>query len=432
MLLQKRFKFSLLLLLVSVALLSVPLANAQDSTELVIWVEGAVADSLETEGSFGWTLKHGFEAANPGVTVIIENHGWDEELRQNLLTAFLAGTAPDIVVGEAFFQQYADLGALAPLNDIVAELGDNLIPGTYAGAAVGEDVYGLSGFTGVFGFERNCAVIEAAGLDCDTPPATWDDLLAQAQAITESGAGDAFGYTLQGPAGYSIGSVFRAYVYLAQAGATLCQENCTMPYFNDPNAIPVYEFLRELNGYTAPGLTFNPDEGQLYSQLHLGLSAYQIAGSWHPSWAISNGCEDCRYSSVPTPEGGVPASVVVGNVIFAILSQSDNIDIAKDWIRYLQTDEVQNLVYSSMGRLPSTRSALQALLDDPEVDEATKSYIGILLNSENLLVLPQWRSNPQQIWTIWNDMFTRILSTDDPIPQILDEAQAQAMAAAGG
>jgi len=423
--------FTPILLLAVVVLLSFSVVQAQESTELVIWAEGALHNSIETEGSFGWTLVHGFEEAHPGITVRIENHGWDEELRQNLLTAFLAGTAPDIVVGEAYFQQYADLGALVPIDDIVAEVGDNLIPGTYAGAAVGDSVYGLSGFTGVFGFERNCAVVEQAGLDCDTPPQTWDELLEQARQITEAGAGDYYGYTLQGPVGFSIGAVFRAYVYLIQAGASLCQNDCTEPYFNDPNAIPVYEFIRQIHGYTPPGLSFNLDEGQVYSQLFQGVSAYQMAGSWHVNWAKDSGCEDCRYSAVPIPAGGQQASVVVGNVIFAILSQSDNVEEAKEWIRYLQTDEVQNLVYPTIGRLPSTRSALTALAEDPELDDANKSFINILLTSENLAVLPQWRSNPQLVWTAWNDMFTRILTTEDPIDQILEEGQQAALAAAG-
>jgi len=421
--------FRLILSLAIVVLLSFSVIQAQESTEIVIWVEGALEGSLETEGSFGWTLVHGFEEAHPGITVRMENHGWDQDLRQNLLTAFLAGTAPDIVVGEAYFQQYADLGALVPIDDIVAEVGDNLIPGTYAGAAVGGSVYGLSGFTGVFGFERNCAVVTQAGLDCDTPPQTWDELLEQARQITEAGAGNYYGYTLQGPAGFSIGAVFRAYVYLIQAGASLCQNDCTEPYFNDPKAVPVYEFIREIHGYTPPGLAFDPNEGNVYMQLFQGKSAYQMAGSWHVNWAIDSGCEDCRYSAVPIPADGQPASVVVGNVIFAILSQSDNIEGAKEWIRYLQTDEVQNLVYPSIGRLPSTRSALTALSEDPELDDANKSFINILLTSENLAVLPQWRSNPQLVWTAWNDMFTRILTTEDPIPQILDEGQEAALAA---
>jgi multiple sugar transport system substrate-binding protein len=448
---QKRSILALFVLLTSLMILSLNLAQAQEARTLVIWAEPDLVSSMADPASIrsfqGRYLIEQFEAENPGVTVVMEDHGWDETLRQNLLTALMAGTGPDIVVGEAFFQQYADLGALVEINDIIEENRDNLIEGPLLGAKSGDNYYGISIRTAVFGFERNCDVIEAAGFDCENAPATWDELLEQARTITENGGGSTFGYTLQGPAGFSIGSVFRVAVYLAQAGVSLCKDNCTQPNFNDPAAVPVYEFLRELNRYTPPGLTFNPDEGQVYSQLFQGISAYQIAGSWHVGWAADNGCTGCRYSDIPLPEGGQPASLIVGNTIYSILAGSDNIDLAKDWLRFALTDGSQNLAYPSRGGFPATRSALQLLLDAPDtlettpatveeqlttfaVSPASKAYISVLLNSPNLQVLPQWRRNPDRIWTAWNDMFTQILTTEDPIQGILDEYQAIAEAAA--
>lgn len=406
------------------------ISTAQDARTLTVWVEGAVLDSFNNadpvKGAYGKYLVEQFQKENPGVTVKLEYHGWDEELRQNLLTALMGGTGPDIVVGESYFLQYADLGALLDVTDALTDVKDNMVEGTYAGAFLDNKIYGVAGFTGVFGFERNCSVIEAAGLDCENAPATWDELLAQAKTINEKGAGAYHGYTLQGPAGYSIGSVFRVAVYLAQAGSSLCKDDCTKPNYNDPKSVPVYEFLREINRYTPPGLTFNTDEGMQYSQLFKGVSAYQIAGSWHPSWARDSACADCRYSSVPIPEGGEAASLVVGNVIYAGLAQTKNPDLVKAYLKFLVSDGAQDLAYSSLGRLPSTRSALQKMIDNPEVDAATKSYADVVLNSKNLLILPQWRKDPQKLWTIWNEAFTKVLTTEDPIQGILDEAQAQA------
>ncbi len=431
------FRKAVLLVLLMVILIVPSMVFAQDDepVELVIWVEGVFERDYEQvgEGGVAWQMKqHDFEAANPGVTVVYENHGWDEALRQNLLTAFLGGNAPDIVVGGSFFNQYANLGALVPLDDVLEDIGvENVIPGTYAGAVVGDSVYGLSGHTGVFGFERNCSVIEAAGYDCDDVPETWDALLLQAKDITEAGDGEYYGYTLQGPVGFSIGSVLRVYAYMASAGATLCKNECQDPYFNDPNAVQVYEFLREINQYTPPGLTFNPDEGQVYTQLFNGVSAYQMAGSWHPGWATDTGCTTCEYSPIPHAVNSVPGSVIVGNVIYAVLSTSDNIEPAKDWIRFFYNDSVQDQVWQ-LGRIPVTYDALERYLESPDVTDAEKAFGLTLRDSEVLLTLPSWPNNPQEIWTVWNDMFTRILTTDDPIAEILDEAQVAAEEAAAG
>lgn len=403
-------------------------AAPEEPVEIVVWAEGITVSTMETDptgaGRYGLYIKDQFEKEHPGVTVKLEHHGWDEELRQNLVTALLAGTAPDVVVGENFFQQYAELGALVPIDETVADIKDNLVSGTYKAAEFDGHIYGVSAFTGVFGFERNCSVVEAAGLDCDTPPKTWDELLEQARFITEKGDGAYYGYTLQGPVGFSVGGIFRIAVYLAQAGAPMCKENCTYPYFNNPDAVPVMEFLREINRYTPPGLTFNPDEGQVYSQLFQGVSAYQVAGSWHPAWAIQSGCEDCRYSSVPIPADGQPASVIVGNVIYAVLKQSKHPDIAAEWVKFLARDDVQDLVFPTIGRLPSTRSALTKLR--PDAPPADQAYIDELLNNPELEILPQWRKDPQKLWTIYNDMLTKILTTEDDVAAIMDEAQMAA------
>lgn len=396
--------------------------------ELVIWAEDFTQDTVITDpdgaGRYGRYLIEQFEKEHPGVTVRLEFHGWDETLRQNLFNALLAGTAPDIVVGENYFQQFAELGALVALDDVIGDIKDDLIPGTYKAAEYQEHIYGISAFTGIFAFERNCLVVTTAGLDCDHPPTTWDELLTQVQQINQTGNGAYYGYSLQGPVQTSVGGIFRIAVYLAQASAPMCRDECTYPYFNNPDAIPVMEFIRELNRYTPPGLTFNENEGQVYEQLFRGLSAYQIAGSWHPGWAKSIGCEDCRYSTIPTPEGGEATSIIVGNVIYAVLKQSKHPEMAAEWVKFLARDDVQALVYPSLGRLPSTRPALTALY--PDVDPATQVFIDQLLNSSNLGILPQWRKDPEKLWRIYNDMLRQILTTEKPVQEIMDEAQAAA------
>ncbi|MEO7912973.1 MAG: sugar ABC transporter substrate-binding protein [Roseiflexaceae bacterium] len=401
-------------------------ATTGDPVTLTIWAEGGTVATMETapdkQGRYGKFIVEQFEKEHPGVTVKLEDHGWDEVLRQNLTNALLANTAPDVIVGEGFWQLFAAQDALVPLE--IEDIKANLIPGTYQAGVYNGKVYALSAFTGVFGFERNCAVIKAAGLDCDKPPQTWDDLLQEATTITKKGAGNSFGYTLQGPVGFSVGGIFRVAVYLAQAGAPLCKDECSKPNFNDPKAIPVMEFLRNINKQTPPGLTFNPDEGAVYQQLWQGKSAYQIAGSWHTNGAKDAGCTECRYSSVPLPKGGTPASVVVGNAMYGVLKQSKNPNIASEWVKFMTRDDVQDLAFPVFGRLPSTRSALTKLR--PNASPADQTFIDVLLNSKDLQVLPQWQKNPQLVWQAYNDMLNKLLTTDAPIKDLLDEAQTTA------
>ena len=85
---------------------------------------------------------------------------------------------------------------------------------------------------------------------------------------------------------------------------------------------------------------------------------------------------------------------------------------------------MQDLIYSAMGRLPTTRSGLTALR--PTVDAAMQAYIDELLNNPDLGILPSWPKNPQQVWTIYNEMLTEILTTDRPVIDIMNEAQTRA------
>ena len=409
-------------------------AGPKEPVTLVIWGEGTTYGQLDPslkddpKAKYAHMLVDQFQAENPDIIVKFENHGWDEELRQNLSNAMLAGTGPDIIVGEGFFKNYAAVNALLPLDDNIADIKANAVPGTYQGAELNGKIYGLASFTSVFGFERNCEVIKAAGLDCSKPPQTWDDLLSQAQKITAAGAGQYYGYTLQGPAGFSMGAPFRIYVYLLEAGANFAKNDpatgLDTPWFNDPKAAPVYTFLRELAKSTPPGLLFEADEGKVYTQLFQGKSAYQMAGGWHVQWAKDSNCKDCQYSTVPLPKDGSPATVVVANVIYGIMKTSKNPDAAMKWIKFTQRDDVQATVFVANGRIPTTKTALAALR--PSVDPATQAYIDTLLNSSNVKAMPQWVKNPQKVWQVYNDFLVKLFTTNTGVEALMDEAQKKA------
>ena len=398
--------------------------------ELVHWAEGYLLERTgEKFEPYRKLVREKYAALYPNVTIKWEDKGWDEELRQNLVTALLAGTAPDVVVGENFFQQYGDLGALLPVDEAIRDIKDNLIPGTYAAAVTKGVTYGINQFTGLFGFERNPNVIQKAGLDPNKPPTTWDELLEHCEIITKAGKGEFYGYTLQGPVGFSVGGIFRVAVYMKQAGADWTKEDGTTPFFDNPKAEPVLDFLRKINKFTPPGLTFNPDEGQVYTQLFKGVTAYQICGSWHVGWAKESGLQNAMYSSVPIPKGGKQASIVVGNVINAPLKVSKHPQEAIALCKIFTDDDIQDMVYPVLGRLPSTRSALERL--KPKVGDADRSFIEQLLTAD-LGILPQWRKDPQKLWTIYNELLTKVLTTEAPIAGLMAEAQKAALAVVTG
>ena len=62
---------------------------------------------------------------------------------------------------------------------------------------------------------------------------------------------------------------------------------------------------------------------------------------------------------------------------------------------------------------------------EPTASDADKAFINELLTAD-LGVLPQWRKDPQKLWTIDNDLLTKVLSTEDSLTAIMGEAQSAA------
>ncbi|MBN1286924.1 MAG: carbohydrate ABC transporter substrate-binding protein [Anaerolineae bacterium] len=431
-------------------------AVAQDEVTLVIWGEPGTADCINNPDDnadnaaciYAQFVNDTWSEANPGVALKWENQSWDEELRQNLTTAILGGTAPDITVGENFIPSLAQRGVLAKL-DLPQEVKDNLVPGTVMGATVGEDLYGVAAFSGVFGLEVNADVLRAAGLDPDAVDlSTWESAAEVMAQVTEAGKGEYYGVTLLGSTGNPAATLFRAAPYIHQMNADFCNrdEGCTEPTLNDPLAVPVYEWFRTMYANADPNLTFHGDEGYIYSQLYTGASAMQTDGAWGIGRAEANNCNDCRYYPLPYPAEGRRANVVVGNAIYSVLDASDHVEEAQRFLEWLVSDPVQITSFWSTGRLPTTFSALQKVIEvangdtssvpefyfeqlghtKEEAIEFAKTYSGFLdelLNGE-VYILPQWAVEGSEMNRLWDEMFTEILTSDRPIEEILDEYQA--------
>ncbi|MGI6375286.1 MAG: ABC transporter substrate-binding protein [Anaerolineae bacterium] len=369
----------------------------------------------------------------PGCTVTHSDMGWDAVLRQNLLTALMGGTAPDLIVGESFIQPDARIGAYLPLDDALKEAGiyDNLIPGVHQNAMADGKLYAISLQTGVFAFEENRKVVEKAGLDPDEWPATWGELLDRAAAITKAGNEEYYGYTLQGPVGYAVGAIMRVSVYSSIAGAPLCKEDCTYPWFDDPTLEKVFSFIREIHRYTPPGLSFNPDEPQVYHQLSRGVTAYQVAANWHVNYARENDAvDDVQYGLIPMPDdGGNFVSRTVGNTMALALSGTKHPQEAIEFLKILTMDDVTDFVYQcSPGRSPSTFTGLERTR--PKIEPHHEVFFNTLRDGE-VGCMPQWPKEATQVWGALNDMLIKLLTTEDRVLDLMAEAQQNAAAAIG-
>jgi multiple sugar transport system substrate-binding protein len=145
-----------------------------------------------------------FEKVNPEIKVDMEIVPWADQ-QQRLVSALAAGGLPDVsMLGNNVVAQFVAAGALTPLDDYFASYNKE------HGADVADDVWpGDKGYyylRGHWWASPVCVETRAlyyrkdlfrqAGLDPDRPPATWEQLAADADKITKASKGSAYGIAL--------------------------------------------------------------------------------------------------------------------------------------------------------------------------------------------------------------------------------------------
>ena len=173
----------------------------------------------------------------------------------NLLLAFAGGTAPDVVyVNFRNSASYAQQGFLLPLDDdlkrepaVLAHINPTLLP-ILRDAGRGH-IYSVPYLAVVQALYYRKDMFQAAGLDPDKPPATWDEFYADAQALTDQP---------KGVWGFEFAEDFSDTAYywinfLWQAGGEAVRRNSQGKWvaaFNTPEGVTALEFYKKL--MTAP------------------------------------------------------------------------------------------------------------------------------------------------------------------------------------
>ena len=109
---------------------------------------------------------------------------WD--FASKLTPAFAGGTAPDVVLGSTLAQDAAE-GNIVNLTEALEERGfdeSRYLPGAIEAMTYDGDYYGIPFVGGTRLFYWNKDIFEAAGLDPDQPPATWEEVAQFAEKTT--------------------------------------------------------------------------------------------------------------------------------------------------------------------------------------------------------------------------------------------------------
>ncbi len=219
---------------------------------------GAFAQDVK-EISFincGDTLTQGYaesfaewEAANPGFKVVPEIVGWGQ-CQDKVTTLAAAGTPVALAyVGSRTLKQFAmnDLIVPVPMSEEEKAAYYNYVPDT---VTFDGTQWGVPVAFSTKAFYWNKDLFEAAGLDPETPPKTWEEKIAFAKQITENT--DAAGYGLVAKTFDNTMHQFLHWVYTNNGSVIDADGNITL---NSPQVLAALTALRDIVPYSEEGPT---------------------------------------------------------------------------------------------------------------------------------------------------------------------------------
>lgn len=363
-----------------------------------------------------WLEKH------PGVSANISTHSWDSDLRQNQLMALAAGIIPDTTYGEAYVNEFVQLGVYSPLKDEVVKL---FSPGTVRGAT-GKDgkVYGLPKSSGADVLFVHLDKLEKLGLPTDKLPTTWEELVALAKAVSAKNNNPKWGntaYYTYGPAPTTYGTAMRILHWFNQNDAPLGSD-LGDPTANAAKAVDTWLFHNDLMWTSTENLILQAESeagsGKLFNDGVIVLK---------PGWnndatsvgSPGEGQQPVNATAIqfPLPPGGKPATILIGNDMESAFKNGKNPDMAITEVEETVPDEASQVFLADNAGI--WIPALASLLNQWETYDKLGGYKTdvakkiVRITMKTLLdggagPIPGWPKNGSQIWAEWNNSYQRI------------------------
>jgi multiple sugar transport system substrate-binding protein len=349
-------------------------AGGGDSADkLTVWIMGDSSANFDS-------LVAPYEDES-GIDVETVAVPWDS-VDQKFTTAVASGKGPDLLqVGISKLRTFADTGALLPLDEDATSDYDNLADANF--------LAGVSGGALDVGGERvsvpwvadtrvlfyRSDILQEAGIA--EPPATWDELRADAKTLAGRGDGQYGYYIPQWDSPLPV-------VMTWDQGGDIVDADGNVD-FDTP------EFAKAVDLYTglyADGsVPTNSDFDQVQG-FTSGSTPMLISGPYLAA-AIADAAPELegKWSVTTVPSGTDNASLFAGSNM-AVWGKSTNPDGALQLLDFLSDPATQLEWYGINGELPTTQAALtdESLNSDPLV----AVYAEQLANSKVLPLVPNW------------------------------------------
>ena len=278
---------------ISAAALAAP---AVAETELTMYYPIAVGGAL-TEVVDG--IVADFEAANPDIKVNAIYSGNYDDTRVRALSALASGEPAQLAVMfsiDAYDLIEQDL--VVPFDDIEgvdADWLNSFYPALMANGKIEDKTWGIPFQRSTIVAYYNKDMFREAGLDPDSPPQTWDEMISMGKALTDE---DTYGIMIP-----STGYPYWMFQALAiQNGKEVMSNDGLTTYFDDPAVVETLEFWKALS--TEHGVM--PEGTVEWGTLRQAFLEGQTAMMWHSTGNLTavknNASFDFGVAELPANE----------------------------------------------------------------------------------------------------------------------------------
>lgn len=282
-----------------------------------------------------------WEAANPGFTVNLEYVPWGQ-CQEKSTTLAAAGNPPALAyMGSRTLKQLAKNDLIVPMELSAEEIA------AYAPPVLGTVSYDGQAWGAPVAFSTkalywNKDLFEAAGLDPETPPTTWDELYDMAKQVQDNT--DANGYGLTAASFDNTMHQFLNFVY--SNGGEVINSDGEID-FDSPNNVQALAFYGKLAEVSQPGPVAY-DRDKLRPLFAGGQIAMFISGPWE-----RNLVGDVNWGVAPVPHGpmGKSGTLLITDSL-AVFKGSGVEDQARSLAKWLTNADNQMAYDLAAGNTP--------------------------------------------------------------------------------
>ncbi|MFJ4776146.1 ABC transporter substrate-binding protein [Streptomyces sp. NPDC088762] len=327
--------------------------------ELTYWASNQGADIPADQAALGPELKK-FEEET-GIKVKLEVIPWSDLLNR-ILAATASGQGPDVLnIGNTWSSSLQATGALLPWDaENFEAIGgkDRFVASALGSAgAAGRDPAAVPLYSMSYALYYNKKMFKEAGIE--KPPATWDEMVTVGRKLSRDGT-----WALGAEGSNPSNNIHQVFVLSQQHGASFF-DAAGRPTFDTPgnvDAVKQYVDLMAKDRIIAPG-NAEYDKNQSLQDFAGGKTAmvlWQNAASSFKAHGMKEG--DWGTAPVPVPAGGVPGSgknvnSMVAGINLAVFKNTDNLDGALKFVKFMTSDEEQKILNRTYGSIPPVKAA---------------------------------------------------------------------------